>query len=205
MLLRFLFSLSCLTAVAPAVLARGDSAAQSPAERAAAKAPSAGLAAQIDGLLDARFAALEATAPLPDPASTDTAAIARRLGALRELDSFIRGTVEGLVNAAAGPEMRTYLDDSLAPVMARHRRAMAVALAALLDHPLVRTQGWFVISRFGAQADRNAALLVSGASDWSMKHRIFARLKELERAGETGGETVRLVARSISAADSVRK
>lgn len=108
--------------------ARGDAGAamSSPKDEVAAPAPA--LADQVDALLTARFAA----------ASDLTESNARRR-ALQELSSFASVTVEGLIDAAPGAEMRSMMDARLRPVLNRHQNNIAAALAALGERPSAQT------------------------------------------------------------------
>ena len=153
---------------------------------------------QVVALLTARFAAMNAVTPQPLPDATDAKSIARRLEALQELSAFGKETVNGLIQAAPSDEMRAYLEERLTPALAAHQQRISANLEALLNHPLVGTDGWFIISRFGVKADHNGALLVGttplGATT---KDRIFARLQQLAPLGETQDSAVRLVGDSI--------
>lgn len=154
---------------------------------------------QISGLLEMRRSAIDQLAPLPPANAASPEQISRRLAALQDLNAFAQATVSGLIEAAPTIELRRQLGDKLMPILDDHEREVAEALVAMLDLPLVRAEGWFVISRFGAQADRNAGTLVqAAAADRLSKARILARLKELAPRGETSSDVLAMVAGTVN-------
>ena len=154
---------------------------------------------QISDLLQSRRSAVDRLTPLPAANDSDPEQISRRLAALQDLNAFAQATISGLIEAAPTLELRRQLGDRLMPVLVHHEREVAEALLAMLDLPLVSAQGWFVISRFGAQADRNAGRLVQVAAvDRLPKARILARLQELAPQGETSSDVVALVAGAVN-------
>jgi len=144
------------------------------------------LAARIDAMITGRVAMMNQTAPLPRADGADPKAVARRLAALRELDTFARTTINGLIDAAPGRALKDAMAEELAPVLMLYEEDMATHLVNLLNLPVVQEQGWFVISRFGAQADRDAAALLDGAAiDPAYKDALSAKMRELAARGET--------------------
>ena len=154
---------------------------------------------QISGLLEKRRSAIDQLTPLPSANEANPEQISRRLAALQDLNAFAQATVSGLIEAAPTIELRRQLGDKLIPILVEHEREVAEALVAMLDLPLVRADGWFVISRFGAQADRNAGTLVrAAAADRLSKARILARLQELAPQGETSSDVLAMVASAVN-------
>jgi len=169
------------------------------APEAASVAHRLSLQDQIATLLDGRRSAIDRFAPLPAVSVTDPAQVSRRLAALQDLNAFAQTTISGLIDAAPTLELRRQLSEKLTPVLARHEAAVAEALLAMLDLPLVQAEGWFVISRFGVEADRNAGRLVrAAAADRLSKERILTRLQELAPRGETSSDVVALVASAVN-------
>jgi hypothetical protein len=193
------------TLAAQPALSRGDASAPALAYLGAPEASSfedskaRSLIEQIDSLIQMRVTMMDRMAPYPASDAVDPALIARRLAALQELDAFLRQTVTGLTGAAPSNETRIALGEMLVPMLDKHERTITAAFAALLEHPLVRSEGWFVISRFGAEADRNAgALMRSTSIDRAFQGRVLAKLRELAPRGETGPDVVQLVSESVS-------
>jgi len=149
------------------------------------------LAERVDTLITRRAAMMNQIAPQPAAGSADPKAIARRLAALRELDTFARTTINGLIDAAPSRALKDAMADELAPVLMLHEEDMATHLVNLLNLPLVQDQGWFVISRFGAQADHDAAQLLEGAAiDPAYKDALSAKMRALASRGETTPEAI---------------
>ena len=148
----------------------------------------------IDTLLTQRFAMIDTVAPMPAASSDDPAAIARRLSALREFSAFAAVTIDGLIAAAPGGETHRDLEARGGAVLAKQRRSIAAALDALLDHPMVKSEGWFVISRFGEAADRDAVQLMREVPEgWRRTSPVLERLRALAPRGETTSDGVSLL------------
>lgn len=161
---------------------------------------------QVSQLVTLHFATLERSAPRPSANSTDPDAIRRRLRALEAVSEFVRVTAAGLTEAAADDDTRRQIADELAPVLADFDRTLSTELVALLNHPLVQEHGWFVISRFGPEADRAAGRLVcSRAFDRVFLARLVINLQGLASRGETNPAVPSQLAALVSAAfeDSV--
>lgn len=160
------------------------------------------LSGQISALIAQRLAVVNEVTPQPAADCTDPAAVARRLAALREFDTYVRLTVDGLINAAPGAELRRAMGEEFAAVLELHEDTVTAALVDLLEMPLVRGQGqgWFVISQFGADADRNGGILArTAAADPAFKARVLAKLHELEPHGETSAAVIDLVTEAMGA------
>lgn len=136
------FLLLCLTA-APAY-ARGDGsertfAAIPPVTAPQADAPT--FADRIGTIIGMRTQMVDRLAPQPTADCTDPQIVARRVAALKELDSFARMTINGLIDAAPSSELKAEASEELTPVLLRHRQDMTSALYDLMELPLVREKG----------------------------------------------------------------
>ena len=108
--------------------------------------------------------------------------------------------MSGLIDAAPTVVLRAEMSERLAGVMEQHEVEISSSLVALLDLPVVRSSGWFVISQFGEEADLNAGRLMRVALiDPAYKSQILAKLRALALRGETTERVVQLVAKAIAA------
>lgn len=186
--LKVLMVVGALTAASQA-FARGGETSVASISPSAPIAQVPAFAERIVMLIDQRSQMVDQIAPQPAANSTDPAAVARRLAALQELDAFVRVTVDGLINAAPSAALKAATEDELAPVMLVHQDEVAIALVELLELPLVNEKGWFVISRFGADAERHAAqLLQTAAMEPAYKRDLVGKLRILAAHGEASTE-----------------
>lgn len=155
---------------------------------------------QVSQLVTLHFATLERSAPRPSANTTDPDAIRRRLRALEAISEMVRVTAAGLTEAAEDADSRRQIADELAPVLAEFDQRVSAELVGLLNHPLVQEHGWFVISRFGPEADRAAGRLVcSRAFDRVFLARLVINLQGLASRGETNPAVPRQLAALVSA------
>ncbi len=185
-----------LTAAAPAWAGRDTSGADSlrSVDISSVILPPAMLTA-VEQVVTMRLAQIDQIAPLPAADSRDALAITARLAALREMNAFVQMTMQGLLDAAEDEDRPLVLEQTRG-LMMRYQAAVGRAVSALLDHPLVRADGWFVISHFGEDADRDAALLLNEAvRDPALYARLLPRLRELRQRGETAPYVVHVVSR----------
>lgn len=202
---RYAFSLVVAVSALSALPAAGAVVDPSPKTLAVpqADAPppavfSAGLVLGVERTLQTRWAAVDEVAPLPHAGADDGAQIAKRLTALRELNDFARMTIAGLTRALEGRGASAAVREQLDSVRERWSLKIADAVTELLSHPMVKSERWFVISRFGAAADRNGALLVQAAdTDPTLQRRVLAILETLAPKGETALGNVELLARQV--------
>ena len=141
----------------PASSAVGPSAALMPSftnnPSAQSNLPS-GLVLNLERMIQARWVAMGLAVPTPIEGASPSL-IAQRLSVLRDLNDFAHMTISGLATAANGSEGEEDLIEQLDGLLERWSVKVAGAMSDLLDHPLVSSEGWFTISRFGVLADRN--------------------------------------------------
>ena len=158
-----------------------------------------GMLEGIERVIDMRFAMIDQIAPLPAADSTDAYAVFARLSALQEMNAFVRQTVDGLEAAADDQDESALLKAEGANLMTRYQGLLGKAMTDLLDHPMVKSDGWFTISRFGEDTDRIGGLLMSEAVQGSaLPARVLPRLKELRARGETAPYVLYLVSQLAS-------
>lgn len=111
---------------------------------------------QIDAVIEMRSMVMNRTEPQPAADCADPKAVTRRLAALEELDSFVRGTISGLINAAPSSELSAEASAELAPILFRHQQDMTESLSGLMELPLVRGKSFLAayVVRLAEQAAR---------------------------------------------------
>jgi len=196
--LKALVLVTIATSSAHAGVGGGDTTVAAIASPRAGIPATSNFADRIDTLIAGRWAIMDQVAPQPAANSHDPKAVARRLAALQDLDAFARMTIDGLIAAAPSSELRILTSEELTPVLLVHQEEITAALVELMALPLVQEQGWFVISRFGAEADRNAGRLVrSAAIDPAYKGQLLIKLRELAMRGEAGADVVQLISEGV--------
>lgn len=134
---------AALVFLASPVLARGDlapalGATRLPEISETDSAAERALARRIEALIQMRLAMAEKAMPRPLASETDPLVMSRHLAALNEVSEFSEQTVLGLIAAAGDDDARRRLAAALAPVVAKHERAIAAAFHALGALPLGR-------------------------------------------------------------------
>jgi hypothetical protein len=189
-------SLSVLVAAGPSFAGRGDDAAPRALQGTGAAAAGAAVAAHLERLIDARFAAVDSLAPLPAADAVAVEAINARLAALTEIDVFVEQTMAGLLGAAPTGEAQAMIERQFQPTVSRYEHRMAAAMAQLLDHPTVSSEGWFKAARFGRTAELNAARIVAATAAQTLSPRVRARVEGLASTGEAAPEVLQLLAQA---------
>ena len=177
----------------PASSAVGPSAALMPSftnnPSAQSNLPS-GLVLNLERMIQARWVAMGLAVPTPIEGASPSL-IAQRLSVLRDLNDFAHMTISGLATAANGSEGEEDLIEQLDGLLERWSVKVAGAMSDLLDHPLVSSEGWFTISRFGVLADRNGV-------HPALQGRVLKTLIRLAPKGETDVENIELLVHRIA-------
>ena len=111
---------------------------------------------QINSIIEMRTLMMDRAAPQPTTDCTDPKMVLRRVAALRDLDTFARMTINGLIDAAPSSDLKAATSDELAPVLIHHRQVVTASLRTLLDLPLVRAKSDLAadVGRLAAEAAR---------------------------------------------------
>ena len=147
-----------------------------PAVSDEARGRAASLLRDFDGEL-ARLRAGFTDAPAPE----DWRWVRARLAHLVEVDQFVRKTIDRPEIRALAPDVRRAFDEGLAERWREVDASNTEELKGLLDR-----YGWFRISEFGPEADRDAWLLVQHADhDRAFQREVLDVLAGLVETDET--------------------
>lgn len=121
--------------------------------------------------------------------------IAARIAALESTSEFARIAAQGMTIAVQDPIEQLRISSALVLEIAEIDRRVQERLFDLLSHPAVGAQGWFVTSRFGAEAEAQAGSLLRRADVWGdALEALERRVADLVTRGEASPDTHRRIA-----------